>query len=140
MRILHFDSGIEMRGGQWQVLRLMLGLAAAGVESTLMARQGAALFAAAGEQGLRVEPLSIMHAVTMAQRHDLMHAHDSHSHTLAALIPRIPLIVSRRVAFGGAASSASKWKYAHARRYIAVSDHVKSMLIRGGVSADRISV
>src|SRR5271155_1182404 len=28
--ILHIDSGVEMRGGQWQALYLMRGLAAAG--------------------------------------------------------------------------------------------------------------
>ena len=28
MRILHLDAGREMRGGQWQVLRLVEGLAA----------------------------------------------------------------------------------------------------------------
>ena len=33
MRILHVDSGRTMRGGQWQVLRLMRGLARADVES-----------------------------------------------------------------------------------------------------------
>ena len=33
MRILHLDAGKEMRGGQWQALRLIEGLAAAGVES-----------------------------------------------------------------------------------------------------------
>jgi glycosyltransferase involved in cell wall biosynthesis len=142
MRILHFDAGREKRGGQWQVLRLMQGLAGAGVESTLLAREGAPLFEAAREQGLRVEPWSIMRAVTMARRHDLMHAHDARSHTLAALIPGTPLIVSRRVAFGGAGprSAPSKWKYRRARRYIAVSEHVKSMLIQGGVPADKISV
>jgi len=142
MRILHLDAGREMRGGQWQVLRLMNGLAGAEVESTLLAREGAPLFRAAREQGLRVEPLSMMRAVTMARRHDLMHAHDARSHTLAALIPGTPLIVSRRVAFGGAGprSGPSKWKYRRARRYIAVSEHVKSMLIQGGVPAEKISV
>ena len=142
MRILHLDAGREMRGGQWQVLRLMQGLAGAGVESTLLARGRAPLFEAAREQGLRVEPWSIMRAVTMARRHDLMHAHDARSHTLAALIPGTPLIVSRRVAFGGEGPrpAPSKWKYARARRYIAVSEHVKRMLILGGVPAEKISV
>ena len=44
MRILHLDSGREMRGGQWQALRLMEGLAAAGVDQTLLARAGSPLF------------------------------------------------------------------------------------------------
>src|SRR5437762_1747013 len=99
MRILHLDAGREMRGGQWQVLRLMEGLTAAGVESTLLAWRGGPLFTAARKRGWRVEPFSLMEVVGMARRHDLMHAHDARSHTLAALIPRVPLVVSRRVAF-----------------------------------------
>ena len=63
MRILHLDAGREMRGGQWQVLRLIEGLAAAGVESTLLAREGAPLFDAARKAGWRVEPLGLSRAV-----------------------------------------------------------------------------
>ena len=59
MRILHLDAGKEMRGGQWQVLRLIEGLAAAGVESTLLAREDAPLFTAARKQGWRVQPLGL---------------------------------------------------------------------------------
>ena len=33
MKVLHLDSGREMRGGQWQVLRLHEALLAAGHES-----------------------------------------------------------------------------------------------------------
>ena len=40
MRVLHLDTGREMRGGQWQALRLVEGLRAGGVESTLLARAG----------------------------------------------------------------------------------------------------
>ena len=31
MRVLHLDSGTEMRGGQWQVLSLLKGLGAGNV-------------------------------------------------------------------------------------------------------------
>jgi len=54
MRILHLDAGREMRGGQWQVLRLIEGLAGAGVGSRLLARAGAPLDSAARERGWRV--------------------------------------------------------------------------------------
>jgi len=47
-----------------------------------------------------------------------------------------PLVVSRRVAF----EIGSRWKYGRAERYIAVSDFVKSVLVRGGVPAGRVSV
>ena len=141
MRILHLDAGREMRGGQWQVLRLMEGLAAAGVESTLLARPDFPLFATARKQGWRVEPLGLTRAVMLSRRHDLMHAHDAHSHTLGALIRGVPLVVARRVAFPiGTGHISSRWKYSRARHYLAVSEFVKSVLMRGGVSQDRISV
>src|SRR5207302_196308 len=142
MRILHVDAGKEMRGGQWQVLRLMEGLAAEGVESVLLARREAPLFDAAGQHGLRVEPLSLWRAAAMARRQDLMHAHDSRSHTLGALIPGIPLVVSRRVAFGEAhlPPALSRWKYRRPARFLAVSELVKSILMQRGVPEKKISV
>src|SRR5262245_36414395 len=136
MRILHLDTGREMRGGQWQVLRLIEGLAAAGIESTLLARAGAPLFTAARKQGWRVEPISLTRLILMARRHNLIHAHDARSHTAGSLIRSKRLVVSRRVAF----PVGSRWKYGRAARYLAVSEFVKGVLIEGGVADSRISV
>jgi hypothetical protein len=136
MRILHLDAGKELRGGQWQVLRLLPGLAAAGVESTLLARAGSPLFEAARRQGCRVESLSLPRTVLLARRHDLLHAHDARSHTLGALAGGDRLLVSRRVAF----PPGSRWKYGRARHYLAVSEFVKTVLASAGVPEDRISV
>ncbi len=141
MRILHLDAGKEMRGGQWQVLRLIAGLAAAGVESTLLAREGAPLFAAARKDGWRVEALGLMRAVKYSRRHDLIHAHDARTHTMAAIVRGGPLVVARRVAFPiGGAGLGSKWKYARARHYVAVSEFVKQVLQAGGVPEVKITV
>lgn len=141
MRILHLDAGKEMRGGQWQVLRLIEALAAAGVESTLLARPGFPLFDAARRQCWRVESLGLTRAVMLVRKHDLIHAHDAHGHTLGAIVRGAPLLVSRRVAFPiGEGRVSSKWKYARARRYLAVSEFVKAVLIRGGVPGEKISV
>jgi len=136
MRILHLDAGREMRGGQWQVLRLIEGLAAEGVESTLLARAGAPLAEAARDRDWHVEPLGFARLLLRARRYDLVHAHDARSHTLAALAATAPLVVSRRVAF----EFHSSWKYGRAQRYIAVSEFVKSVLVRGGVPAGKIAV
>jgi len=136
MRILHLDAGREMRGGQWQVLRLIEGLAAAGVESTLLARPDAPLYTAARRQGWRVEPLGVARALACLRGHSLIHAHDARSHTLGAFLCARPLVVSRRVAF----PVGSRWKYARARHYLAVSRFVKNVLIAGGVPEDKISV
>lgn len=136
MRILHLDAGREMRGGQWQALRLIEGLAAAGVESTLLAREGCPLYTEARKGGWRVEPIGLMRAARYARRHDLIHAHDARSHTLGAIVRGAPLVVARRVAF----PVGSRWKYGRAERYIAVSAYVKSVLAAGGVPEDRVSI
>ncbi len=136
MRVLHLDSGKQMRGGQWQVLRLIEGLTAAGVESTLLARRGSPLFAAARGKGWSTEPLAIKRAFALAATHDLVHAHDARSHTLAALLPTIPLVVSRRVAF----PIRSRWKYRRARMLIAVSEFVQSVMQEGGVPPEKMAV
>jgi hypothetical protein len=147
MRVLHLDAGREMRGGQWQALRLIEGLAAEGVESTLLARPGAPLFEAARQRGCRVEPLGLARLVRLAGRHDLVHAHDGRSHALGALAAGARLVVSRRVAFGGTGGAfwappalASRWKYSRPVHYIAVSEFVKSVLIERGVTAEKVSV
>ena len=136
MRILHLDAGKEMRGGQWQVLRLIEGLAAAGVESTLLARKDAPLYVEARKRCFRVMPLGITRAVAAIRTHDLIHAHDARSHTLGAFIRGLPLVVSRRVSF----PVGSRWKYGRAHRYLAVSEFVKNVLIQGGVPEAKITV
>jgi glycosyltransferase involved in cell wall biosynthesis len=136
MRILHLDAGREMRGGQRQVLRLIEGLAAAGVESTLLARRDAPLYVAARQQGLCVEPLGVTRALGCLRGHTLIHAHDARSHTLGAFLCGLPLVVSRRVAF----PVGLRWKYGRARRYLAVSEFVKRVLMQGGVPEEKISV
>jgi len=136
MRILHLDSGKEMRGGQWQVLRLMEGLAAARIEQSLLAQEGSPLFAAARKRAWNVRPLALARVLAAARRHDLVHAHDARSHTLAAFSGGAPLVVARRVAF----PVKSRWKYRRARCYIAVSEYVRSVLMAGGVRAEQIVV
>jgi hypothetical protein len=136
MRILHLDSGKEMRGGQWQALRLIEGLAAAGEESTLLAHPDGPLFTVAREHGVRVEPLGLARAALLPRRYDLVHAHDARSHTLGALAAGPPLVVSRRVSF----PLQSRWKYSRPMRYVAVSEFVKKVLMTGGVAPEKIDV
>jgi glycosyltransferase involved in cell wall biosynthesis len=128
MRILHLDFGREMRGGQWQALRLVRGLGDRGHESVLMARAG---------QG---EAFSIWKLLAGYRRFDLIHAHDARSHTLAALLPGPPLVVARRVGFPVGKRPASRWKYGRRAHFIAVSEFVKRRLLEAGVDEERISV
>jgi hypothetical protein len=136
MKVLHLDSGREMRGGQWQVLRLHEALLAAGHESLLLAREGGPLLKAARE----CEALRPARLRQLSGDFDLAHAHDARSHTLAALLSKAPFVVSRRVAFAVKTSALSRWKYGRARRYLAVSKYVAAILSEAGVDDSRIDV
>ncbi len=136
MRILHLDSGHEMRGGQWQVLRLMRGLLGLGVHSTLLARADAPLYRMAAAEGFDVRGL----AWRNWPRTDVIHAHDARTHTMAAINRVRPLVVSRRVAFPVQRGIFSRWKYARPDRYIAVSRHVADILRAVEISAEQIQI
>ena len=131
MRTLHVDTGREMRGGQWQALRLVERLPAEGISATLLCRAGSPLYTEAVRRGVDTRPLGICTLARLARASDLVHAHDARAHTLAALAaPGRPLVVARRVAF----PIASAWKYRRAAHYLAVSRFVAGVLETGGVA------
>jgi len=125
-----------MRGGQWQVLRLMEGLSRESIDCTLLSPRGSPLSDKARGLGLDVRPLGLWTVDRLSRQSDLVHAHDARVHTLAAALARTPVVVSRRVAF----PIRSRWKYRHASRYAAVSQFVKGILMDGGVPEQKISV
>jgi hypothetical protein len=135
MRIVHIDCGREMRGGQWQVLRLLRGLRQRGQESILLARPDGALSERALREGFPVEKVS--RRIPAA---DLVHVHDARSHTLAAIFARRPFVVSRRVAFPVKSGWLSRWKYRRPAQYLAVSSYVAKMLTAAAVPESKISI
>ncbi len=138
IRSLHIDTGREMRGGQWQVLQLVRGLAKRNVAARLLAR-GPLLDAALAE-GLDATLLPNPFALSAAVKgFDLIHAHDAKSHTWSAIV-RKPLVVARRVAFPIRTGFVSAWKYRQATRFIAISQAVKRELIVAGIPASKIDV
>ena len=136
---LHIDTGREMRGGQWQVFYLLEGMTKAGHDCTLLSRPGSPLLERARAAGIDARPLRLPELIRIAPSHELVHAHDARAHTLASFLGR-PVVVSRRVAFPVGRSPSSRWKYARASRYIAVSNYVRNILIAAGISDDKIDV
>ena len=139
MTILHIDTGREMRGGQWQVLYLLRGLAEYGHNVRLLARANSPLLQAAAAQRIDVEPASFTRVFKAAHGADLIHAHDARAHTLAVLTSK-PVVVSRRVAFLVKQNIASRWKYSRPAHFIAVSQFVKHELVDASVQPAKISV
>jgi hypothetical protein len=140
MRILHIDSGTEMRGGQWQVLRLIEGLRGRGHENVLLARGGAPLFEYARKRGIEVRSMNLRCVRHSSRGAGITHVHDARSHTMAAIAAATPLVVSRRVAFAVQKNLLSRWKYARAAHFIAVSGFVRNALLDAGIAPSRISI
>jgi glycosyltransferase involved in cell wall biosynthesis len=140
VRILHLDTGQELRGGQRQVQLLLKTLRAASYECRLFARPGGALWHHARAGGGHPLPATLLSVWRRSADYDLVHAHDARAHTIAALASRVPFVVSRRVAFPVSPSMASRWKYGRAARYLAVSEFVAEQLRAAGVPAGKIDV
>jgi hypothetical protein len=137
--ILHIDSGVEMRGGQWQALYLMRGLSALGHQIRLLTPDGSPLMKLAVKDGIDARPLGIAALARAVSGVQLIHAHDARAHTLALLGGK-PVVVARRVAFPVRRGVGSRWKYARAAHYIAVSHCVKRTLLDAGLPDERITV
>ena len=128
-----------MRGGQWQALYLLRGLAALGHQIRLLTPDGSPLMQLALADGIDARPLGIAALAGATSGVQLIHAHDARAHTLALLGGK-PAVVSRRVAFPVRRGIGSRWKYARAAHYIAVSQCVKQTLLDAGIAVDKITV
>ncbi len=145
MRVLHVDSGREMRGGQRQALLLGRALKDTGHATTLLVRKDSPLWRAAEDAGLAVGVANFQTIWREAKNVDVVHAHDARSHTIAAVAlalnnAKTPLIVSRRVAFPVQRSAISRWKYAVPARFLAVSQFVARQLKDEGIPSEKIDV
>ena len=140
MKSLHIDTGREMRGGQWQALRLLRGLRERGDQPVLMAREEGPLFRRARNEGFEARDLNLLALPHIARGTDIVHAHDAHAHSMGVMFRRAPLVVARRVAFPVKRNWWSREKYRRAARYIAVSRHVAGVLETAGVARDKIDI
>ncbi|QOY88742.1 glycosyltransferase family 4 protein [Paludibaculum fermentans] len=136
-RVLHLDTGLTMRGGQYQVLQLLKGLKDG---ARLLAPEGSPLLEAARKLGVPAGPIDWRAVRAGSREADLIHCHDARSHTWAALRSRCPFVVSRRVAFPVKKGLPSWWKYRRAAHFLAISEAVKGTLLEAGVGPERISV
>ncbi|MGA3027121.1 MAG: glycosyltransferase family 4 protein [Bryobacteraceae bacterium] len=140
LHILHVDAAEETRGGEYQTLALLENLAKLGHEQTLLVPPDSAFYGAAGARGLDVQPLALPSIVRLSAACDLVHAHDTRAHSMAAATARVPVIASRRVASPIRRGPAFRWKYRRTAHFIAVSHYVEQLLLDAGISRERISV
>jgi glycosyltransferase involved in cell wall biosynthesis len=152
---LHIDTERTWRGGQNQVLLTVFGLRAAGHRAILVAHPQGELArrASEGHDLVRLVPrheVDLTNAWRLSRvirqySPDVVHAHDAHAVSVAALAlslgsreARPPLVVSRRVDFHVRGNSFSRWKYGQVDRFIAASEAIHHMLVSDGFPPERI--
>lgn len=153
MRILHVDTATEWRGGQNQIVLTAEGQLALGHEVRIFAN-------AHGELALRAAKASLpVHAAAVGRGDlsgrtlgairdavdsfspDVIHVHESHGIPGAILAARRAqkrprLILSRRVDFP--LRFLSRLKYGRMDRVLAVSRAVRDVLVRSGLSPEKV--
>jgi hypothetical protein len=140
LRILHVHADEDALGGDSRMLGLMERLAELGHRQTLLANPGSSLFAAASARGLDVQPLTLPAIVRLSRELDLVHAHDSRSHSMAAATARVPLIATRHATPPIRRGPGFRWKFRRTVQFIAVSRDVEKLLLDAAIPPDRISV
>ncbi len=153
MRILHVEGGANLYGGAQQVLYLLEGLAARGVENWLACREGC-------ELAQRAAPFAEVHAMPMGGdldlgmsrrlyrlilriKPDLVHLHSRIGADvmggIAARLAGVPVLHTRRVD-----NPEPRWlvaaKYRLHDRVIAISEAIAGVLLKEGVPADKLRV
>ncbi len=158
MRVLHIDTMPFWRGGERQAYYLAKGLAERNCEVGFACQPGSALEPKLLNSGLRVHPTVFrfeadftaawrLAGLVRRYNYQVLHMHDSHAHWLGGCAARIagsPLrVVSRRVDFSihrhGFGLSIIKYRY-FADTFVAVSEAVRSALVRDGVPPHMIHV
>jgi glycosyltransferase involved in cell wall biosynthesis len=147
---LHIDTARTWRGGQHQVLLTVQGLRSLGHRAVLVAHPEGELFRRMSE-GHDLIGLTPRHELDLAAawrlwrvinqlRPDVVHAHDPHAVSVAALalsfgsLSAPPLfIASRRVDFHLKGGSLSRWKYRQVDCFIAASNAIREMLLEDGI-------
>ncbi len=153
MRVLHLDTETGWRGGQQQVLLLAQGLASHPRfrgEAITVCRPGSALAQRLVAAGLPRAELDLgspwsprggwqLRRLAGEMGVDIIHAHASHAHNLAALATiwsKRQLVVTRRVDF----PPKGAWKYRRCAKVVAISQAIAGILRTAGVPAERLSV
>ncbi len=155
LRVVHIDTAHELRGGQRQLLLLAKELRERGHEQVVVCPEGSALEARAPGEGLRVfalPPHDAGHAhgilqlrqLLLAEPWQILHAHDGRGQTLAWLASLgmpVRRVATRRVTFLPQTRVRHRFMYGRTcHAVIAISEHVRQLLVTSGVPERQIEV
>lgn len=143
MKTLHANLARGWRGGERQTLLLVEGLRQAGDEAEVLARRGEPLAARAAHAGIPVHHAPSAFFLARSRGFDAIHAHEPKALQWSALARAAggsPVIATRRVDNPPGNGWFTRFKYSRADTIVAISEHVRSVMIEWGEKAERISV
>lgn len=145
MRVLHMSSEKGWRGGEQQLAYLLEDLSKKNVENILAVRAGSRLEKFSREKNVVCHTINFsytvnlfsafrIHQICRGERIDLIHLHSSKAQGVGALSTffgnRVPMVLSRRVAFLPGNNILSKWKYnqGQIKKILCVSERIKKIM------------
>ena len=152
MKIVHVETGRHFYGGAQQVMWLIDGLAARGVENLLVCTPDSAIGKSARDAAIPVEDLSCsgdldlrfawrLNKLVRREKPDIVHCHSRRGADFiggrAVSLTGVPAILSRRVDHAEAKLLA-RLRYRPFSKVIAISEHVAAVLKDGGLNPRRL--
>lgn len=145
MRVLHMSSEMGWRGGEQQLAYLLDDLFQKNVRNIMAVKAGSLLEKSCQEKELPFYPLNFSSSadvfsafeiskICRKEKIDLIHLHSSKAHGAGILSTfygnRVPMVLSRRVAFLPGANMFSRWKYNHKqiKKILCVSERIRQIM------------
>ena len=152
VKIVHVETGRHFYGGAQQVIWLIKGLAARGVENLLVCPADSAIDRVARSASIPVQNLSCfgdpdlrfawqLRKLVRRENPDVVHCHSRRGADFlggqALLRTGIPAVLSRRVDHPESGLLA-RWRFWPFRKVIAISGNIAEVLIDGGLDPQRL--
>jgi glycosyltransferase involved in cell wall biosynthesis len=147
------DLETEWRGGQNQALLTAKGMLACGHDAQLVAIRDSPLARRAAQAGIEVHDVAarakrsraalVLRKLLSQKTFDVVHANEPHALTaawLAGAHRKVPVVVSRRVAYPLQNNAIARTRYLMAKRILAVSRFVAASVVESGIPADKVEV
>ena len=151
-RVLHVDTEQTWRGGEQQMLYLLQGLAQRGLAARAVCQPGSPAADRCRQSGVHVREVAMrgegdlaaalkIAMIARRTKSNIIHCHTAHAHALAWSAVHVwmapcRLVVHRRIEFpvGRSAFGLGMFKYRFGvDAFVAVSNHVKEVLVQAGV-------
>ena len=152
MKIVHVETGRHFYGGAQQVIWLIKGLAARGVENLLVCSPDSDIDKVARSASIPVQNMSCfgdpdlrfawqLRKLARREKPDIVHCHSRRGADFlggqALARSGIPAVLSRRVDHRESGLLA-RWRFRPFRKVIAISGHIAAILKDGGLDPERL--